>query len=260
MKILLIGDVFGKPGRQILHDRLAGLCDTHGISATIVNIENAAGGFGVTPEIAEEMIELGVDMMTSGNHIWNKKQIYEYIGGSRQLLRPHNMSADGPGSGIGYIEGKAEQPIAVINLIGRVFMGNYDCPFQVADELIERAQKKTNIIVVDFHAEATSEKRALGWHLDGRASVVFGTHTHIQTADAQVMTAGTGYITDLGMTGPHESVIGVEKDTIIQKFITQMPLRFTAATQGVQINGAVADIDEKTGRTRSFESFIITED
>ncbi len=257
MNVLFIGDVFGQPGRDILLQYLQSIQSHYSIDATIVNGENAAGGFGITPQIAEEFFASGVDLITSGNHIWRQKEISGYLEQTNRLLRPHNMYADSPGSGYGIIIDNLPKPLAVINLIGRVFMDNSDCPFRVAEQILADIRKQTNLIVVDFHAEATSEKKALGWFLDGKVSAVLGTHTHVQTADEQILPRGTAFISDVGMTGPHESVIGVDKDVIIERFVTQMPLRFVVASGSPQIHGVILEIDQQSGRANSIKRLSI---
>ena len=258
MNVLFIGDVFGKPGRHILHELLPKIKQTYAVDVVIVNGENAAGGFGITPDIAEEFSAWGVDMITSGNHIWKKPAITEYMGSCSRVLRPINMSKTSPGKGIGIVR-KANLPaVAVINAIGRVFMDHSDCPFRATKAALDELDSDIKIIIVDFHAEATSEKRVMGWYLDGKVSAVLGTHTHIQTADEEILPKGTGYLTDVGMTGPHDSVIGVEKETIIQKFLTQMPSRFSPATNGVQLNGVVLQIDDNSGRCTDIRRLRVT--
>lgn len=259
MNVLFVGDIFGKPGRQFLEANLGNVQKQHDIDITLVNGENMANGHGITPEMADQLCAMGVDLITSGNHIWGKPEIREYIANSKRLLRPHNMPAQSPGSGIGYVTAKSGKTLGVLNLIGRAFMGNFDCPFQVATAALQEMRKRTNLIFLDFHAETTSEKRAMGWYLDGSISALIGTHTHIQTADEEILPGGTGYLTDAGMTGPHDSVIGVEKNEIIQKFITQMPTRFTPATSGLQLNGVVLRLDEASGRCLKIERLRIKE-
>lgn len=256
MKLLFIGDIFAKAGRQIIAQQLPQLQRQHGIDLTIANGENAAGGFGITPELTEDLLGLGIDCLTSGNHIWNKNEIKDYLrqtAASPRLLRPYNMHASAPGTGLTILTERLHKPVAVINLIGRVFLGNYDCPFAAAKEAVAKARKQTNLILVDFHAETTSEKRAMGWYLTGSVSAVVGTHTHIQTADESILPGGTGYITDVGMTGPHDSVIGVEKQEIIDKFITQLPTRFNAANAGAELNAVVLELDDASGQCRHIE-------
>src|SRR2546429_8429241 len=224
MNILMVGDVYGEPGRQAVTKLLPRLRQEHAIDFAVVNVENAAGGFGVTAPIARQILEAGADVLTSGNHIWDKKEIVEYITKENLLLRPANFPVGTPG--VGHVTVKCgPHKVAVLNLMGRVFMLPIDCPFQKADELVPELRKDTPIIIVDMHAEATSESQAMGWHLDGRVSAVVGTHRHVQTADERVLPQGTAYITDIGMTGPIDTVIGVDKDLILQKFISQMPVR-----------------------------------
>ena len=247
MKILMVGDIFGEPGRRALQTLLPRLKREHQINFTVVNVENAAGGFGVTPEIATQILEQGADVMTSGNHIWDKKEIVEYIGRENLLLRPANFPEGTPGTG--FITAKAgPHKVAVINLMGRVFMQPNDCPFRKADELVRDLRREAAVIVVDFHCEATSESVAMGWYLDGRVSAVVGTHRHVQTADERVLPGGTAYITDLGMTGPIEGVIGVDKDAILRRFLTQMPVRMEPAKGPAALHGVVITVDPDTGR------------
>jgi hypothetical protein len=247
MKVLMVGDIFGEPGRRALQALLPRLKREHQIEFTVVNVENAAGGFGVTPEIATQILEQGADVMTSGNHIWDKKEIVEYIGRENLLLRPANFPEGTPGTG--FITAKAgPHKVAVINLMGRVFMQPNDCPFRKADELVRDLRREAAVILVDFHCEATSESVAMGWYLDGRVSAVVGTHRHVQTADERVLPGGTAYITDLGMTGPIDSVIGVDKDAILRRFLSQMPVRMEPAKGPAALHGAVITVDPETGR------------
>ena len=243
----MVGDIFGEPGRRALQALLPRLKKQHEIDFTVVNIENAAAGFGVTPEIATQTLEQGADVLTSGNHIWDKKEIIEYIGREKLLLRPANFPEGTPGTG--FITAKAgPHKVAVINLMGRVFMQPNDCPFRKADELVRDLRRETHTILVDFHCEATSESMAMGWYLDGRVSAVVGTHRHVQTADERVLPGGTAYITDLGMTGPIDSVIGVDKDAILRRFLSQMPVRMEPAKGPAALHGVVITIDPDTGR------------
>src|SRR5499425_3320001 len=252
MNILMVGDVYGEPGRQAIAKLVPRLRQEHAIDFAVVNIENAAAGFGVTPPIAKQAFEQGADVLTSGNHIWDKREIVEYITKENLLLRPANFPAGTPG--VGHVTIKAgPHKVAVLNLMGRVFMLPIDCPFQKADELVPELRKDTPIIIVDMHCEATSESQAMGWHLDGRVSAVVGTHRHVQTADERVLPKGTAYITDLGMTGPTDSVIGVDKDIALQRFISQMPNRFEPAKGPAALQGAVVRIDPDTGRGLSIE-------
>ena len=247
MNILMVGDVFGEPGRAALARLLPQLRQRHAVDFCVVNVENAAGGFGVTPPMARQFLEQGADVMTSGNHIWDKKEIVEYITKENLLLRPANFPAGTPG--VGYVTVKCgPHRIAVLNLMGRVFMLPIDCPFRKADEIVPELRKETPIVLVDMHCEATSESLAMGWYLDGRVSAVVGTHRHVQTADERVLPGGTAYITDLGMTGPTDGVIGVDRELILQRFLSQMPMRFEPAKGPAALHGAVIVVDPDTGR------------
>jgi hypothetical protein len=249
----MVGDIFAESGRAALTKLLPRLRQQYAIDFTVVNIENAAGGFGVTPQIARACLEGGgIDVLTSGNHIWDKREIVEYIVKENLLLRPANYPAGTPGSGFVTVKAGPHR-VAVLNLMGRVFMHPIDCPFRKADEVVEELRRDTPVILVDMHAEATSEVVALGWYLDGRVSAVVGTHRHVQTADERVLPGGTAYITDLGMTGPVDSVIGVDKDIIIQRFLTQMPVRFEPAKGPAALRGVVIAVDVETGRATSIE-------
>lgn len=246
MRILLIGDIVGRSGRKAVKETLQTIRSELSIDMIIANGENAAGGNGITPEIANELFGYGVDVLTMGNHVWDKKEIIPYIQKDNRIVRPGNYPEGTPGKGLGIYSINGFQ-VAVINLSGRVYLNDLDCPFRTADALVAKAKETTNIILVDFHAEATSEKVALGWHLDGRVSAVVGTHTHIQTADERVLPDGTAYISDLGMTGPMNSVIGVKTDLVLQKFLTQMPVRFEVADGPYQFCAVFVDIDETSG-------------
>ena len=253
MNILMVGDIFAESGRAALAKLLPKLRQQHAIDVAVVNIENAAGGFGVTPQIARACLEGGgVDVLTSGNHIWDKREIIEYITKENLLLRPANFPSGTPGTGFVTIKAGPHR-VGVLNLMGRVFMSPIDCPFRKADEVVEELRRETPVILVDMHAEATSEVMALGWYLDGRVSAVVGTHRHVQTADERVLPGGTAYITDLGMTGPIDSVIGVDKDLIIQRFLTQMPIRFEPAKGPAALRGVVIAVDPETGRATSIQ-------
>ena len=247
MNILMVGDVFGESGRAAVAKHLPRLRQQHAIDFCVVNIENAANGFGVTPPIAKQALEQGADVLTSGNHIWDKKEIVEYISKENLLLRPANYPAGTPGSGTITLKAGPHR-VAVLNLMGRVFMTPIDCPFRKADEILPELRRETPIILVDMHCEATSESQAMGWYLDGRVSAVVGTHRHVQTADERVLPGGTAYITDLGMTGPTEGVIGVDRDIILQRFLTQMPVRFEPAKGPAALHGVVIAIEPETGR------------
>lgn len=258
MRILFIGDIFASPGRHITSACLGHLVSEEKIDLVIANVENAAGGFGITPPLAEELFALGVDVMTSGNHIWDKREIYDYLNNEPRLLRPANYGAAVPGKGV--VTGKARNgvPYAVLNIQGRVHMPAIECPFRTADALLADLPADTRVRFVDFHAEATSEKMAMGWHLDGRVTAVIGTHTHIPTADARILPGGTAYQTDCGMTGPYDSVIGVEKRTILHRFLTQLPARFEAASGMVELHATIVEADPGAGLARSIRPIVIT--
>jgi 2',3'-cyclic-nucleotide 2'-phosphodiesterase len=248
MRTLFIGDVFGKPGRRLLLEKLQGILHEHRIDFCVANIENAAAGFGITPQIADELLNCGVDLLTSGNHIWDKRAIIPYLADQPRLLRPHNYPRATPGTGIFIGDTKCGVRVGVLNLQGRVFMASIDCPFTTGLAAIEQIRKQTPVILVDFHAEATSEKQAFGWFIDGSVSAVIGTHTHVQTADSRVLPRGTAYITDVGMTGPHDSVIGSIPDLALDRFLRQMPIRLEPASGNLKICGAIVEIDETDGR------------
>lgn len=253
VKILFIGDIVGGPGRQAVARELHRLIDRYRIDLVIANGENAAGGFGITEEKARELFSLGIDVLTSGNHVWDKKESFPYIRREERLVRPANYPPETIGRGRTVVRTAGGVSIGVLNLEGRVFMNSLDCPFRTADREIALLKEQANIIVVDFHAEATSEKVALGWHLDGRVSAIVGTHTHVQTADERVLPGGTAYMTDAGMTGSFDSVIGVKKELAIERFITQMPVRFEVAKKDIRMNGVVFEIDEMSGSALSVE-------
>jgi metallophosphoesterase (TIGR00282 family) len=252
MKLLLIGDVVGKPGRAALLDRLQDLKEQHEIDFTVINAENVAGGFSITPAIADLLFSSGVDVMTSGNHIFDKHEVIDYIKKQPRLLRPANYPPSTPGQGIwtGQVKGTG---IAVMNLLGRVFMAPADDPFRLANEMLDSLSSDVKVRIVDIHAEATSEKIAMGWHLDGRVSVVYGTHTHVQTADERILHKGTAYITDLGMTGSYGGVIGMKKGDIISRFTSPIHRKPDHSKDEARICGVVVDVDEETGRARSIE-------
>ncbi|MBN1869327.1 MAG: TIGR00282 family metallophosphoesterase [Candidatus Omnitrophica bacterium] len=249
MNILCIGDVVGKPGRDAVERLLDDLKEEFRVDLVIVNVENAAGGSGVTSKIAKHFLEIGCDVLTSGDHVWDQKELEEYLKEEPFLLRPANFPEGAPGRGWCIKSTPSGIKVGVVNMIGRVFMRyNVDCPFRALDTIIEEIKKETSIIVVDMHAEATSEKVAMGHYGDGRVSCVFGTHTHIQTADEKILPNGTAYITDLGMTGPYDSVIGQKKENILRRFLTSLPLRFNVADGEATLHGIVIEIDEKTGK------------
>jgi metallophosphoesterase (TIGR00282 family) len=251
MKILFIGDIVGSPGREAVKRLLPELKKEHGLDFTIANAENAAGGSGITLKVAQDLFSYGVDVLTSGDHIWKKRDIFEFINGEERILRPLNFPSGAPGRGSGIFKTVKGLTIGVINVNGRVFMEALECPFRTSLLAVEELSGQTKVIIVDIHAEATSEKIALGWYLDGRASAVLGTHTHIQTADEKILPQGTAYLTDLGMSGPYDSVIGRRKEDVLERFLTSIPVRFEVAAEDIQLHGAVLDIDENTGKARS---------
>ncbi|MBM4043621.1 MAG: TIGR00282 family metallophosphoesterase [Planctomycetes bacterium] len=258
--ILALGDIVGRPGRRILETKLAAIRQAEAIDFCVANCENAAGGSGVTPEIARELFGYGVDVLTSGDHIWKKKEIIPFLSENPRLLRPANYSPQAAGRGATVFETKDGLKVGVINLLGRVFMHPADCPFRAANELVPKLAKETPLIVVDVHAEATSEKIAMGWHLDGKVTAVFGTHTHIQTADERLLPQGTAYVTDLGMTGPYESVLGRRKDRVLKAIMTQMPEVFDVATDDVRMCGVIISADPRTGKATGIRRIQVKED
>ena len=253
MKILFIGDTVGKAGRTIVHQHLKHLQEEYQVDLTILNCENAAAGFGITPKIADEFFDWGIDVLTSGNHIWDKKEILPYLDKNARLLRPANYPADNPGKGVSVLRTRSGEEAAVLNLQGRVFMPPTDDPFRVADAELAKLPKHIKIIFVDMHGEATSEKVAMGWYLDGRVSAVVGTHTHVPTADETILPGGTAFITDVGMAGPFYSVIGVVKEDVIRRFLTSIPSKFESASQDGRLNGVFVEIDSHTGKARHIE-------
>lgn len=257
MNIFFIGDIYASPGRRIVAEHLQRIITEEKIDLAIANGENAAGGFGITPPIAEELLSLGLDVITTGNHVWDKREIYDHFARQPRLLRPANYAAELPGSGLYQGTARNGVPYAVINLQGRVHLPTLDCPFRLADALLAGLDPAVKVRFIDFHAEVTSEKMALAWYVDGRVSAVIGTHTHIPTADERVLPGGAAYLTDSGMTGPYDSVIGVEKKLIIQRFLTQLPMRFESAKSGVELHGAIITIDESTGRATAIRRYEI---
>jgi len=249
VKVLFVGDVFGKPGRRAVRDCLDEVVAKHGVDFVIVNAENAAGGFGMTADIVDELFRYGADVLTGGNHTFDKREAFPILEDNERVLRPHNYPAENPGTGLAVVR-CGDVRVAVINLQGRIFLPPTDCPFQAADRLIESVKDEVDVILVDLHAEATSEKMAMAWYLDGRASALVGTHTHVQTADEQIFPEGLAYITDLGMCGPHRSIIGVKVEQSLGRFLHSRSGRFEAATGDVRFHGAVVDVDESTGRAR----------
>ena len=260
MRILFIGDIVGKPGRELVRRGLATIVDHHQVDFVIANAENSAAGFGITREIGEQLLDWGVEVMTSGNHIWDKKEALSYIGTESRLLRPANYPAGAPGNGSYLARTRHGESIGVINVMGRVFMLNIDDPFTVVQREIDKLRDRTRTIFVDFHAEATSEKIAMGWHLDGKVSAVVGTHTHVQTADERILPKGTAYLTDVGMTGPHDSIIGVEIEAALGRFLTALPAKFETATGNPRLNAVVIETDPATGLAVDIERLSVSVD
>jgi hypothetical protein len=265
LNILFVGDIFGSAGRRIVREHIGHVCEAHDVELLIMNVENAAGGFGVTPEIAEDLFNLGADVMTTGNHVWDKRELIDYLssvsaesdGHARRVLRPANLYPGLPGYGV--FEGTTQSGVAfaVIDLMGRVFMNGTNDPFSAVNDLLARIKAK--VVVVDFHAEATSEKVAMGWHLDGRVTAVLGTHTHIPTADERLLLCGTAYQTDVGMSGPYDSVIGVEKDLVLHRFLTGMPGKFEAAKGNPKMCATLVTCDSNTGRATGIQRIVLGE-
>lgn len=254
MKILFVGDIFGKPGKWAASQVIPRLIEEHGIDLCIANGENAAGGFGLTENIAKRMFTFGIDVLTSGNHIWDRQETSQLLEKeSKRILRPANYPPNVPGRGYTIYESKSGVNVGVVNLQGRIFMPPIDCPFRAADDIVARLKLTTRVIVIDFHAEATSEKNALGWYLDGKVSAVLGTHTHIMTADEKILPGGTAFITDVGMTGPHDSIIGVKIEQSLPRIMKQIPHRFSPAESGLKFSGVIIEVDPKTGSALSIE-------
>jgi len=251
MKILFIGDIVGSPGREAIKKLLPELEREYRLDFVIANAENAAGGSGITPKVAEELFDAGVDVLTSGDHIWKKREVFEIIDQEERILRPLNFPPGSPGRGSGLFKTKSGLKIGVVNVNGRVFMEALECPFRTTRQAVEVLAKETKVIIIDIHAEATSEKVALGWYLDGKVSAVLGTHTHIQTADERILPGGCAYITDVGMTGPLDSVIGRRIEDVLERFITCVPTRFEVATENVQLQAAVLEIEDDTGKAKT---------
>jgi metallophosphoesterase (TIGR00282 family) len=256
--LLFIGDIFASPGRGLVARHLRDIVAAENIHLSIANAENAAGGFGITPQLAEDLFGYGLDVLTTGNHVWDKREIYDYFARQPRLLRPANYVDDLPGNGVVVVEARNGVDCAIINLQGRTYMPSTDCPFRKADALLAELPAEVKVRMVDFHAELTSEKMSMGWYLDGRVSAVFGTHTHIPTADTRILMNGTAYQTDVGMTGPYNSVIGVEKDLILQRFLTGMPVRMEAARHGAELHSVIVEVDEATGRAAAVRRYTIS--
>lgn len=260
MILLFIGDVVGSPGRDMVKEYVPKLKEKYRPHITIINGENAAGGRGITEKIYREFLENGAQAITLGNHAWDNREIYEFINDAKYLVRPANFPVGTPGKGIVYLK-MNQLEVAVINLQGRTFMNAIDCPFKKADELVEEARKRTPFIFVDFHGEATSEKQAMGWYLDGRVSAVVGTHTHVQTADKRILPNGTGYLTDVGMTGPYDGILGMEREAVLKKFLMSLPVRFEVPKTGRnQLSAVLIEFDQKTGFTKKMETILINDD
>ena len=260
MRILFIGDIFGRPGRDIAQRAIKPLVATHDIDLVVANVENSAAGFGVTGDIADAILKFGVDVMTSGNHIWDKKEVLDYIPRQPKLLRPANYPAGVPGRGTWIGQSHSGIPVAVINVMGRIFMAPLEDPFAVVLREIDAARAKAKVIVVDFHAEATSEKVAMGWHLDGKVTAVFGTHTHVPTADEQILPGGTAFVCDVGMTGPYDGILGRKYEPILSATMSNVPVPFDVASGDVRLGGAIVEIDTATGCAIRIERVMIRED
>ncbi|HHT9119027.1 MAG TPA: TIGR00282 family metallophosphoesterase [Candidatus Hypogeohydataceae bacterium YC41] len=259
-KALVLGDIVGRPGREVVEKQLSAFVQQEGIHFTVANGENASGGSGITPEVAEKLFACGLDVITTGDHVWKKKEVIQLLESEPRIIRPANYSPMALGRGWTVVESRCGIPVGVINLLGRVFMQPMDCPFRAVDEVLKEVSKKTKIIIVDMHAEATSEKIAMGWYLDGRVSAVVGTHTHVQTADERILPNGTAYITDLGMTGPYKSVLGRDINRVLKAIITQMPTRFEVAEKDVRMSGAVITVDSSTGKALEVKRLVVHED
>jgi 2',3'-cyclic-nucleotide 2'-phosphodiesterase len=259
VNLLFIGDIFASPGRRIVADHLQDIVATNAVDLVIANGENAAGGFGLTPALAEDLFALGIDVITTGNHVWDKRELYDYLNRQPRVLRPANYP-EAPGNGIVTVPSRSGIPCAVMNLQGRTYMPSTDCPFRTADRLLSGLETGVKVRFVDFHAEVTSEKIAMGRYLDGRVSAVIGTHTHVPTADTRILPRGTAYQTDCGMTGPYNSVIGVDTDIVLQRFLTSLPMRMEAARDGAEFHSVIVDIDESIGRARAIRRHAINGD
>lgn len=260
MEILFIGDVVGSPGRTMIQEYLSKLKRKYRPHLTIINGENAAGGRGITEQIYKQFLEAGANAVTLGNHAWDNKNIFEFIDEAKYLVRPANFPEKTPGKGLVFVKINSIE-VAIINLQGRTFMSPLDCPFNKAEELIELAKKRTNIIFIDFHAETTSEKQAMGWFLDGKVTAVVGTHTHVQTADHRILPNGTAYLTDVGMTGPYDAILGMEKEAVLQKFRTALPVRFEVPKNGrTQLSACLISVDHETGKALNIRPILINDD
>jgi 2',3'-cyclic-nucleotide 2'-phosphodiesterase len=253
----MIGDIVAKPGRKLVEMHLPSLIEQHKLDFVVANVENIAHGFGVTPETADELLRMGADVLTSGNHIWDKKEIIEYIQSENRLLRPANYPKVAPGKGHVIVRNRKGLKVGVLNVQGRIFMGPSEDPFSIAQDLVEQMRKETPLIFVDMHGEASSEKQAMGWFLDGKVTAVCGTHTHVPTADQRILPGGTAYVTDIGMTGPYDSIIGVEKEQIIQKFLDQIPTRFEPAKENPILQSMLIEVDENSGLAQTIQRITV---
>lgn len=253
MRLLFVGDVFGKPGRRAVKELLPALKRERGVDFVIANGENCAAGAGITPDTAQELFAAGVDAITGGNHIWDKEEAIALIERDQRVVRPVNFPPGAPGRGFGVFTTGAGERLAVVSVLGRIFMTPYDCPFRAMESVLEKLGSSTRVIFVDVHAEATSEKMALAWYLDGRVSAIVGTHTHVQTADERIFPRGTAYLTDAGMTGPHDSVIGVRKELALRRLMQQMPVRYQPADADLRLHGILIEVDAGSGRATSVE-------
>jgi metallophosphoesterase (TIGR00282 family) len=256
MRVLFIGDIVGGPGRHLVEERLADIVAQERIDLTVADADNVAGGFGIIPRLAEELLACGIEVLCGGNHIWDRREILDYLPHQPRLLRPANFPDGAPGTGLFVGETGQGQPFAVLHVQGRTFMPAIDCPFRTADRELSRVPTSVKVILVDAHAEATSEKQALGWYLDGRVSAVIGTHTHVATADDRILPGGTAFITDVGMTGPHDSVIGMDKRAVLDRFLNGLPTRFEVASGNLAMNAVRIEIDAQSGRAESIERAI----
>jgi 2',3'-cyclic-nucleotide 2'-phosphodiesterase len=260
MNILFVGDIFASPGRRIVADHLHDIVATNAIDLVIANGENSAGGFGITPSLSEELLALGIDVLTSGNHIWDKREIYDYFGQQPRLLRPANYANGLPGKGVIVVKARNGVDCAVINIQGRTYMPATDCPFRKMDQILGELDPAVKARFVDFHAELTSEKMAMGWYLDGRVSAVVGTHTHVPTADTRILPGGTAYQTDAGMTGPYHSVIGVDTEVILRRFLTSLPVRMEPAKGSVELHSVIVQVDDATGKAMAIRRHTVRGD
>ncbi|MFB9762337.1 TIGR00282 family metallophosphoesterase [Ectobacillus funiculus] len=259
MRILFVGDVVGSSGRQMIQDYVPKLKKKYSPTVTIINGENAAGGRGITEKIYRSFLEVGAQAVTLGNHAWDNREIFEFIDNAKYLVRPANFPEGTPGKGLIFLNCNGIE-VAIINLQGRTFLPPLDCPFKKVDDLIAQAKKRTSIIFIDFHAEATSEKQALGWYVDGRATAVVGTHTHVQTADNRILPNGTAYITDVGMTGPYDGILGMERGAVLKKFLTALPVRFEVAEGRTQLSAVLIDVNPSTGKASRIERILLNDD